>query len=235
MSATDPEFRPGPGVTLDEIDETLDRIAAKGLAMWALILILRYVICCISSSKGLARTQVTQLKDAIRLDIVDPWGREPRAGQYISVNIPAVSLTSIFQSHPFMIAWWERADNKMCLYCLVQPRRGFTRWLAAQGSLSLATFITGPYGRPSGFKDYGTVLMFATGFGIAAQIPHLKDLFDCYSQAKARTRKIHLVWQTQSTGTPRCNPNRLMLTLQQTTSPGLWNGWTKSWQLIRNL
>jgi hypothetical protein len=29
MSATDPEFRPGPGVTLDEIDKTLDRIAAK--------------------------------------------------------------------------------------------------------------------------------------------------------------------------------------------------------------
>jgi len=29
MSATDPDFSPGPGVTLDEIDETLDRIAAK--------------------------------------------------------------------------------------------------------------------------------------------------------------------------------------------------------------
>jgi DNA ligase-4 len=29
MSATDPGFRPGPGVTLDEINETLDRIAAK--------------------------------------------------------------------------------------------------------------------------------------------------------------------------------------------------------------
>lgn len=29
MSATDPDFRPGPGVTLDEVGETLDRIAAK--------------------------------------------------------------------------------------------------------------------------------------------------------------------------------------------------------------
>jgi hypothetical protein len=42
--------------------------------------------------------------------------------------------------------------------------------------------------------------MIATGFGIAAQLPYVKQLIHGYNNCKARTRRVHLVWQLQSIG-----------------------------------
>ncbi|RSL52058.1 hypothetical protein CEP51_015115 [Fusarium floridanum] len=40
--------------------------------------------------------------------------------------------------------------------------------------------------------------MFASGFGIAAQLPYLKKLMYGYNSRKARTRRVHLVWKLKT-------------------------------------
>jgi hypothetical protein len=45
---------------------------------------------------------------------------------------------------------------------------------------------------------YESVIMNATSFGIATQLPFLKQLIHGYNNYKARTCQVHLVWQLQS-------------------------------------
>ena len=63
----------------------------------------------------------------------------------------------------------------------------------------LALF-SGPHGAGVSAGDYGKVLMVATGFGIAAQLPYLKELVSGFNDYRIRTREIRLVWQLQDIG-----------------------------------
>ena len=49
-------------------------------------------------------------------------------------------------------------------------------------------------------KDYGSVLMVASGFGIVAHLPYLKALLEGYMASRVVTRRIHLVWQVNHPG-----------------------------------
>jgi len=42
--------------------------------------------------------------------------------------------------------------------------------------------------------------MTATGFGIAAQLPYLKELVSGFNNYQIQTREIQLVWNSQSFG-----------------------------------
>lgn len=42
--------------------------------------------------------------------------------------------------------------------------------------------------------------MVATGFGIAAQLPFLKELIRGFNRSEVRTRNIHLVWRLNDLG-----------------------------------
>ncbi|KAM3414189.1 hypothetical protein BST61_g10848 [Cercospora zeina] len=59
-------------------------------------------------------------------------------------------------------------------------------------------WLDGPYGLSLRLEDFGTVLLFASGDGIFAQLPLLKGLTDSYRQRTARTRRIKLVWLTST-------------------------------------
>jgi hypothetical protein len=48
--------------------------------------------------------------------------------------------------------------------------------------------------------DYETVFMVASGLGIAAELPYLKQLMYGYNTCKIRTRRVHLVWQLETLG-----------------------------------
>ena len=65
--------------------------------------------------------------------------------------------------------------------------------------------ISGPHGSGISVGDYGKVLMIATGFGIAAQLPYLKELVHGFNSYQVRTREIRLVWQLQSFGRCSCS------------------------------
>ena len=65
--------------------------------------------------------------------------------------------------------------------------------------LRIALF-SGPHCSDAPVGDYGKVLMVATGFGIAAQLPLLKELIQGFNQSQVRTRSIHLLWQLNNLG-----------------------------------
>jgi len=43
--------------------------------------------------------------------------------------------------------------------------------------------------------EYGNVLMFASGIGIAAQVPYIKEVLRAFRESKARIKSILLIWQ----------------------------------------
>lgn len=93
----------------------------------------------------------------------------------------------------------------------MEPRRGITRRLLyyskeaekAGGSISpCLVLFTGPHGTSTSVGKYETVLMIASGLGIAAQLPYLKKLIYGYNTCRTQTRRVHLVWQLETIGKP---------------------------------
>ena len=101
-------------------------------------------------------------------------------------------------------SWAEGHQDTLELF--IEPRRGLTHELLRRGKYdtkinrSRLAFFSGPYGISTPVCAYESVIMIATGFGIAAQLPYLKQLIHGYNNCKARTRRVHLVWQLQSIG-----------------------------------
>ena len=148
--------------------------------------------------KPYATTRIVQINDAVRVQITVPRPWRVRAGEFVYIWMPGVSFWSAFQSHPFMISWWDQnADGKSThIYLLVKPRSGFTQSLLHHsGSTALSAWVDGPYGQMKDLGDYGSVLMFATGIGIAAQVPYIKQLLRGFQEYRVRTKSILLVWQ----------------------------------------
>lgn len=151
------------------------------------------------------RAFITHIDQTVRVRMTMSRPIEVKAGQYINLWIPSVSFWSFLQSHPFVVTNW--ADGKQdTLELFIQPRRGLTRELFSHGTLDervsvprLALF-SGPHGTSVPVGEYETVVMVATGFGIAAQLPYLRKLIHGYNTCNARTRRVHLVWQLQSLG-----------------------------------
>jgi NAD(P)H-flavin reductase len=64
--------------------------------------------------------------------------------------------------------------------------------------VDLAAVIEGPYGKGLNLDSYGTVLLFATGIGIAGQLPFVAQLLEGYHNYEVKTRRIALFWQVES-------------------------------------
>lgn len=143
----------------------------------------------------------------INLSVPRPW--TVQAGQYINLWIPAASFRSLLtmQSHPLTIVSWTegRWSN---LELVVSPQRGLTKVFQsiAENNESTAAsspylaFYSGPHGLSEPMGEYGTVLMFASGLGIVAQLPYIKQLLHDGAQCKTRTKRIHLIWQLEEPG-----------------------------------
>lgn len=111
------------------------------------------------------------------------------------------------QSHPLTIVSWTegRWSN---LELVVSPQRGLTKVFQsiAENNESTAAsspylaFYSGPHGLSEPMGEYGTVLMFASGLGIVAQLPYIKQLLHDGAQCKTRTKRIHLIWQLEEPG-----------------------------------
>lgn len=164
------------------------------------------------------RASRTKVKGSMFIDIplARPW--KIRAGQYVNLWMPFFSMRSFLQSHPFMVVY-RTEGTAPCLYFLVQPQGGLTRRMYDRAheveSFDLApdevsrdlprqtfhlTWISGPHGSSAPVGEYGSVLMIATGIGIATQLPYLKELIWGFNHCEARTRRIHLVWQLDLVG-----------------------------------
>ena len=149
------------------------------------------------------RIIIRRSDDALRITIKPsrPWKVE--AGQFIYLWIPNASFWAFCQSHPFVITWWKNSATGVAeeVELFVRIRDGFTRHLSNHvGSTSLKFWIDGPYGSREDFGDYGSVILFATGPGIAAQIPFAKQILEEYKNFDVRTRRLYLIWQLDREG-----------------------------------
>lgn len=117
---------------------------------------------------------------------------------------------SFAQLHPFYVAWWYRDGDDDYAVFIIQKQRGFTeRLFSHRGSEmdrapGLSALIEGPYGRELDLGSYGTVLLFATGIGIAGQLPYVARLLEGYHDCDVKTRRIALFWQVESEGSALC-------------------------------
>lgn len=150
-----------------------------------------------------SRCHITYYSGAVKVRIHLEMPLVTEAGQYINLWIPSVSFWSFLQSHPFMvISWADKPQDTLDLF--IKPRRGLTQELLhhAQSvrTANPLVLFTGPHGSGVVMDGYESILMVASGFGIAAQLPHLKRLIHGYNARKVQTRRIHLVWQIRDIG-----------------------------------
>lgn len=153
----------------------------------------------------LPRADIIHEQGAVLIRVILSRPVHVKAGQYISLWLfaPTTSLFSVIQCHPFTVASWS-ADAVATLDLLIEPCAGLTQRLlrrsCARKDLCTALF-SGPHGNSISVGDYEVVLMVASGYGIAAQLPYLKQLLHDYNRRSARARRIHLVWELKTLGT----------------------------------
>ena len=156
----------------------------------------------VALGKPYPRAVIIKVKETACIELSTPRPWVVRAGQYVNVWIPSIGF---WQSHPFMIVGW----TKGFLILVVEPREGLTRKLVARAAefesglpdlQRRLAFFTGPHGRCVSMGEHDSVLLVTSGFGVAAQLPYIKQLVHGYQQGKVKTRRIHLVWQLQSLG-----------------------------------
>ncbi|KAL4925813.1 uncharacterized protein BDV17DRAFT_299984 [Aspergillus undulatus] len=122
-----------------------------------------------------------------------------RAGMIFYIWMPGVSCLSAFSSHPFMIAWWEtnRDGKATSISLLIERKTGFTRHLVDQLSRNrdqqYITWIDGPYGGELfNLTVYDQALLFASGIGIASQIPYIREFLELNPE------EIFVVWEVDN-------------------------------------
>ncbi|OBT55946.1 hypothetical protein VE04_03629, partial [Pseudogymnoascus sp. 24MN13] len=146
----------------------------------------------------LSRATITHESGALKVRLHLQKPLKVADGQYVNLWIPSVSFWSFLQSHPFMVISWEPSEQKT-LDLLIEPRRGLTQELlyhAKKGyTLNPIVMFSGPHGPHVSMDEHESVLMVASGFGIAALFSHLKRLIYGYNARLVRARRIHLVWQ----------------------------------------
>ena len=102
-----------------------------------------------------------------------------------------------------MVISWEPKEQHT-LDLLIEPQRGLTQELlyhAKKGhTINPVIMFNGPHGPRVAMDEYESILIVASGFGIAAHLPHLKRLIYGYDARIVRARRIRLVWQIRDKG-----------------------------------
>lgn len=191
-------------------------VASSIFAFHLVVFLTRFGIRNCVAWKRLSTAEVIKHEGAVELIIspARPWKVLP--GQYVYISAPAVRIRSFadpftmvrsfMEAHPFTVIWWEEgADGRAERFSvLVKAESGFTKALAETTHHQLRLCIDGPYGVSRDFTKYSSVhnsiLMIATGIGIAAHIPYVKHLIDSFPNVEADAnreprRSIYLVWE----------------------------------------
>jgi NAD(P)H-flavin reductase len=142
--------------------------------------------------------------DAVHVHVRVSRTWRPRAGQYVYLSIPGVSYTSFVQSHPFFVSWWYRDAKGDVIVFIVQKRKGFTQDLFryitndVDQRNEMRAIIEGLYKKELDLKSYSIILLFATGIGIASQLPYITQLLKEYYNFREKNRKIAVFWELDS-------------------------------------
>ncbi|PTB40388.1 hypothetical protein M441DRAFT_70199 [Trichoderma asperellum CBS 433.97] len=149
--------------------------------------------------KNFARLRATG-KDGIMTAIIEmPRPLIINPGQYLNIWVPSLSL---FSSHPFTVTSWAPFPQEK-VELLIEERSGFTAKLfrhSCKTQNGYRVFFSGPHGSSIPDWEFDSVLIFATGFGIATILPYLIKLCHGYKERKGRSKRIHLVWKVYLVG-----------------------------------
>ena len=109
-----------------------------------------------------------------------------------------------------MVCWWDEVNGvASSIYLLVAERgkRGFSNRFPKlledeheRNPRGLRAWIDGPFGSPPDFAQYGTVLLIATGIGIATQLPFLKEIVKASSEWTTNNRRLFCMWELEHEG-----------------------------------
>ncbi|KAI9772408.1 MAG: hypothetical protein M1840_000611 [Geoglossum simile] len=188
------------------VPPTIYLLVAACLTVSVRVLRLAYILYRnLRYKRPISRARVESWPDAliVHVKISRPW--KFRAGQFVYLCIPGLGYSGFAQSHPFAVSWWyrDRNGNDFIVF-IIQSGKGFTRNLLLHSNhnlgerIEMRTNIEGPYGKDLQLGSYSTVLLFATGVGIAGQLPYVKELLNGYYNCKVVTRKITLFWEIDS-------------------------------------
>jgi len=147
---------------------------------------------------------------AVRVEIQLPRICAFRPGQFVYIRMLTLRNLAFLQSHPFYVYAW----NEDTFSLLVERKSGFTASLLAEDTASpqlrtvseaegtvVRAMVEGPFGKPVDLKSYQTIILFATGIGIAAQLSHVRLwLKDLQSPFKVTTQSIDLFWEIEAEG-----------------------------------
>ncbi|KAJ5987708.1 hypothetical protein N7481_002918 [Penicillium waksmanii] len=140
-----------------------------------------------------------KLNKAAQVRLVLPRSIEIDTGQYINLWMPSVGSWPWLQTHPFILR--GRHDT---IELFVQPRGGITSDLlslatGAPGcSVPFLAMFTDPHGTSEIVDRFKTVLLVASGFGIATTIPYLKKMIHGYNTCTLHIRRLHFSASTNT-------------------------------------
>lgn len=132
------------------------------------------------------------LSDAVHMNIWLPRKLNLVPGQYVYVCIPTYRNFAFAQLHPLYICWWREKEGGTKITFLIQKRKGWSYGLLPANLSNV--LIEGPFGNRVDIRGFSTALLFATGVGIAPQIPFLRDFLDSHG-SDAGDQRITLYWE----------------------------------------
>ena len=188
----------------EDLNRTYLQVAIGLYGTLAAVRTVRLVWRTASRRSGMSRARIERCDDAVvmTVDLARPLDCRNLAGRYVYISTLGVSIFSIFQQHPFSIAWWSRSGKEAkSISLLIKPQRGYTGWLT-YGPLekSHPVVIDGPYGRHIDTTQYRSVILFATGIGIAGQLSIVKETVERFSSRRTSTTRVVLVWAIDQEG-----------------------------------
>ena len=189
------------------------------IGTWVICRFIRFAQTSFRSLRGgmhLCRANIRSLPDGLQIHVrvSRPW--KYAAGQYLYLCMPGVNYSAWIQSHPYFLSWWYKDEGgRDVAVFIIECRSGFSkslrghssgsivlgaeeRWPRGEQVSELRTFVEGPYGCGTPLGEYGTVLLFATGIGIAGLLPYLKEFLHGFYDWDVKARRIELYWEVQS-------------------------------------
>lgn len=166
----------------------------------------------------LSRAVATERNGAVllRITLARPWRIQP--GDHVYLRCLSLSPRSVLESHPFSITWWERdsydTDRTSTVYILANPQFGFTRRLFHRSNHNrpLKMLIDGPYGNSIKTARFTTILLFASGIGVAALMPFIKAAISRQPEPSDSVRRVSLIWEIERESRFTHSPLFIMLT-----------------------
>jgi len=146
--------------------------------------------------------------DVIRIDIKLTQPVDIKPGQYVYLRVADSHFSDRFQTHPFMISWWEpvglretdTVPKAQSLIMLVQPVNGLTRRLSSKMFLKGVSFDE-PCGQNLQLEKYDNVFLAVKGIGIAGVLSYAKHLVQLESslpdKSRVTPRKVDLYWELE--------------------------------------